>query len=80
MRFFGFSTLSATARPNALTGVIESMAAIHFGIGAVVPGAGRFRQWRNPISTSTPPSTIFAIDVLSDAPLLPETSAPFETA
>ena len=67
MRFFGFTALSTTARPRALNGVNASIVAIHFGMGASTPGAGRLRQLRSASTSSTTPSTTCTVDEPSDA-------------
>src|SRR5258708_30639420 len=70
MRFLGFTAASATPRPSALTGDTVSTVANHFGRAGSSPGAGRFRQLRRAMASSTTPRAILPHDTESDAVVL----------
>lgn len=58
-RFFGLTAESRKPKPRALTGVNESIAAIHFGVACSPP---RPRHCLTPTSNSRTPSTILVQD------------------
>src|SRR5580698_9782715 len=57
-RFLGLAPDRTAARPNAATGVVLSIVAIHLGMCGSSPSRGRERNWRAATRSSRTPRTI----------------------